>query len=131
LTSLTPCAKHLSMILENVLGRVNPITEVPPDHWYWCFYYDANPKARDKICSKWGGFLADMPFDPLLFGMPPSSLTSIEPVQLYALETVRRALADAGYADRPFDRERTAVILGAGGGAAQLAISYSFRSSLP
>jgi acyl transferase domain-containing protein/NAD(P)H-dependent flavin oxidoreductase YrpB (nitropropane dioxygenase family)/NAD(P)-dependent dehydrogenase (short-subunit alcohol dehydrogenase family)/acyl carrier protein len=126
-----PGANDLRTYWENVLGRVNAITEVPLDHWDWRLYYDPNPKARDKICSKWGGFLADMPFDPLLFGMPPSSLTSIEPVQLYALEAVRRALADAGYADRPFDRERTAVILGAGGGAAQLAISYSFRSYLP
>jgi acyl transferase domain-containing protein/NAD(P)H-dependent flavin oxidoreductase YrpB (nitropropane dioxygenase family)/NAD(P)-dependent dehydrogenase (short-subunit alcohol dehydrogenase family) len=126
-----PGANDLRSYWENVLGRVNAITEVPLDHWDWRLYYDPNPKAPDKICSKWGGFLADMPFDPLLFGMPPNSLTSIEPVQLYALEAVRRALADAGYADRPFDRERTAVILGAGGGAAQLAISYSFRSYLP
>src|SRR5579884_3340605 len=126
-----PGANDLRSYWENVLGRVNAITEVPLDHWDWRLYYDPNTKARDKICSKWGGFLADMPFDPLLFGMPPNSLTSIEPVQLYALEAVRRALADAGYADRPFDRERTAVILGAGGGAAQLAIAYSFRSYLP
>ncbi|MHB1422621.1 MAG: SDR family NAD(P)-dependent oxidoreductase [Gemmataceae bacterium] len=126
-----PGANDVRTYWENVLGRVNAITEVPSDHWDWRLYYDPNSKARDKICSKWGGFLADLPFDPLLFGMPPNSLNSIEPVQLYALEAVRRALADAGYADRSFDRERTAVILGAGGGAAQLAISYSFRSYLP
>jgi acyl transferase domain-containing protein/NAD(P)-dependent dehydrogenase (short-subunit alcohol dehydrogenase family)/acyl carrier protein len=126
-----PGANDVRTYWENVLGRVNAIAEVPLDHWDWRLYYDADPKARDKICSKWGGFLADMPFDPLLFGMPPNTLSSIEPVQLFALEAVRRALADAGYAERPFDRERTAVILGAGGGAAQLAIAYSFRSYLP
>ena len=126
-----PGADDVRTYWENILHRVNAVTEVPLDHWDWRLYYDDNPKTRDKICSKWGGFLADIPFDPLLFGMPPNSLTSIEPVQLYALEAVRRALEDAGYAERPFDRERTAVILGAGGGAAQLAISYSFRSYLP
>jgi acyl transferase domain-containing protein/NAD(P)H-dependent flavin oxidoreductase YrpB (nitropropane dioxygenase family)/NAD(P)-dependent dehydrogenase (short-subunit alcohol dehydrogenase family)/acyl carrier protein len=126
-----PGAADVQTYWENILGRVNAITEIPLDHWDWRLYYDPDPKARDKICSKWGGFLADIPFDPLLFGMPPNSLTSIEPVQLYALEAVRRALADAGYANRPFPRERTAVILGAGGGAAQLAIAYSFRSYLP
>ena len=41
------------------------------------------------------------------------------------------ALADAGYAERPFPRERTAVVLGMGGGAAQLAMGYAFRSYLP
>ncbi|MGH7169798.1 MAG: beta-ketoacyl synthase N-terminal-like domain-containing protein, partial [Gemmataceae bacterium] len=71
-----PGANDVRTYWENVLGRVNAITEVPLDHWDWRLYYDANPKTRDKICSKWGGFLADMPFDPLLFGMPPNSLTS-------------------------------------------------------
>ena len=41
------------------------------------------------------------------------------------------ALRDAGYADRPFARERTSVILGAGGGGADLAVGYTVRSSLP
>ncbi len=41
------------------------------------------------------------------------------------------ALGDAGYAERPFARERTAVVLGMGGGAAQLAMGYAFRSYLP
>ena len=44
---------------------------------------------------------------------------------------VRTALADAGYAERPFPREQTAVVLGMGGGAAQLAMGYAFRSYLP
>ncbi len=126
-----PGANDVRTYWENVLNRVDAVTEVPLDHWDWRIYYDADPKKRDKICSKWGGFLADMPFDPLRFGMPPNSLSSIEPVQLFALEAVRRALADAGYDQREFDRERTAVVLGAGGGAAQLAIAYSFRSYLP
>src|SRR5262249_61560627 len=73
---------------------------------------------------------ADMPFAPLVYGMPPNSLTSIEPIHLFLLETVRKALVDAGYADRPFNRERTSVILGAGGGAAQLAMAYGFRTYL-
>jgi acyl transferase domain-containing protein/NAD(P)H-dependent flavin oxidoreductase YrpB (nitropropane dioxygenase family)/NAD(P)-dependent dehydrogenase (short-subunit alcohol dehydrogenase family) len=126
-----PGAGDLRSFWENVLAKVDAVTEVPADHWDWRLYYDPDPKARDKISSKWGGFLQNIPFDPLAFGMPPNSLHSIEPVQLYVLEAVRRALADAGYADRPFNRERTAVILGAGGGAAQLAIAYSFRSYLP
>ncbi len=63
--------------------------------------------------------------------MPPTSVPSIEPMQLLTLEAVRAALDDAGYRDRPFPRERTAVVLGAGGGAAQLAMGYAFRSYLP
>src|SRR4051812_49506211 len=63
--------------------------------------------------------------------MPPTSLPSIEPLHLLTLEAVRAALDDAGYSRRPFSRERTAVVLGMGGGAAQLAMGYAFRSYLP
>ena len=115
----------------NSLSGVDAITEVPADRWDWRLYYDPDPKAPDKIYSKWGGFLPDVLFDPLHYGMPPSSIPSIEPAQLLALEVTRAALADAGYAERPFPRERTAVVLGMGGGAAQVAMGYAFRSYLP
>ena len=63
--------------------------------------------------------------------MPPGTLPSIEPFQLLALEVVRRALQNAGLLDKPFPRETTSVILGAGGGGADLTSGYMVRSSLP
>ena len=131
MSAVFPGAADADQFWSNTLRGIDAITEVPPERWDWRLYYDPDPKARDKIVSKWGGFLPDLLFDPLAYGMPPSSLPSIEPAQLLALEVVRRALADAGYADRPFPREQTAVVLGMGGGAAQLAMGYAFRSYLP
>ena len=55
---------------------------------------------------------------------------SIDPAQLVSLETARRALADAGYADREFDREHTSVIFGAEAGG-DLANAAAFRALLP
>ncbi len=126
-----PGANGLAEYWQNILDRVQAVTEIPDTHWDWRLYYDANPRARDKIISKWGGFLQDIPFDPLTFGITPNSLNSIEPLQLYLLEVSRRALADAGYSDRPFPRERTASILGIGGGGSPLAVQYGFRTCLP
>ncbi len=131
MAAIMPGAADVRTFWENTLRGVDSIVEVPPDRWDWRLYYDPDPKAPDKITSKWGGFLPDIPFDPLRYGMPPSSLSSIEPMQLLLLEAVRSALDDAGYRDRPFPRERTSVVLGAGGGAAQLAMGYAFRSYLP
>ncbi len=131
MASVFPGAGDVLRFWSNTLRGVDAITEVPPDRWDWRLYYDPDPKAPDRIISKWGGFVPDVPFDPLRYGMPPSTLPSIEPAQLLALEVVRNALDDAGYADRPFARERTAVVLGMGGGAAQLAMGYAFRSYLP
>jgi acyl transferase domain-containing protein/NAD(P)H-dependent flavin oxidoreductase YrpB (nitropropane dioxygenase family)/NAD(P)-dependent dehydrogenase (short-subunit alcohol dehydrogenase family) len=131
MAAVLPGAANVRRFWSNTLSGFDAITEVPPDRWDWRLYYDSDPRARDKIISKWGGFLPDITFDPLRYGMPPSSLPSIEPAQLLALEVVRNALADAGYAERPFPREQTAVVLGMGGGAAQLAMGYAFRSYLP
>jgi acyl transferase domain-containing protein/NAD(P)H-dependent flavin oxidoreductase YrpB (nitropropane dioxygenase family)/NAD(P)-dependent dehydrogenase (short-subunit alcohol dehydrogenase family) len=116
---------------ENILNKVNVVGEVPPTHWDWRLYYDPDPRTPDKIISKWGGFLDDIPFDPFVYGITPNSLHSVEPLQLYLLEAVRHALADAGYADRPFNRERTCAVLGIGGGGNPLAVAYGFRTCLP
>jgi acyl transferase domain-containing protein/NAD(P)H-dependent flavin oxidoreductase YrpB (nitropropane dioxygenase family) len=131
MSAIVPGAGDVRTFWENTLRGVDAITEVPEDRWDWRLYFDPDPKAPDRITSKWGGFVPDVPFDPLRYGMPPASLPSIEPLHLLTLEAVRAALDDAGYRDRPFPRERTAVVLGAGGGAAQLAMGYAFRSYLP
>jgi acyl transferase domain-containing protein/NAD(P)H-dependent flavin oxidoreductase YrpB (nitropropane dioxygenase family)/NAD(P)-dependent dehydrogenase (short-subunit alcohol dehydrogenase family)/acyl carrier protein len=116
---------------ENVLAKTNGVEEIPPTHWDWRPYYDPDPRARDKIVSKWGGFMGDVPVDPLVFGITPKSIPSIEPLQLLLLEAVRQAFADAGYADRPFERERAAAILGIGGGGMPLSVAYGFRACMP
>lgn len=126
MSAIMPGAGDVRTFWENTLRGFNAITEVPADRWDWRLYYDADPKTPDKIVSKWGGFVPDIPFDPLRYGMPPTSLPSIEPVQLLLLEATRAAIDDAGYTDRPFARERTAVVLGMGGGAVQLAMGYAF-----
>ena len=131
MSCVLPKAPDLQAFWENVLNRVNAITEIPKDRWDGELYYDADPKARDKVYSRWGGFINDVPFDPLEFGMPPNSLPSIDPMHLLALTAVREALADAGYTGRPFDRGRTSVILGASGGVGDLGAAYVLRSGLP
>jgi acyl transferase domain-containing protein/NAD(P)H-dependent flavin oxidoreductase YrpB (nitropropane dioxygenase family)/NAD(P)-dependent dehydrogenase (short-subunit alcohol dehydrogenase family) len=125
-----PKAPNLQTYWQNILDKVDAITEVPPSRWDWRRWFDPDPAAPDKIYSKWGGFIDDWPFDPLRYGIPPSSLPSIEPLQLLTIETVNAALEDAGYHDRPFPRERTSVILGAGGGAGDLGQQYAVRSEL-
>nr|MBA3947194.1 SDR family NAD(P)-dependent oxidoreductase [Herpetosiphonaceae bacterium] len=131
MSCILPQAPDLRAYWENILNKVDAIQEVPADRWDWKRHYDPDRKARDKVYSRWGGFMEDVAFDPTKYGIPPNALRSIEPLQLLVLEAVRSALGDAGYEDRPFPRERTSVILGAGGGAGALAEQYSMRAGLP
>lgn len=131
ISMLLPQAHNTQEFWDNVLNKVSAITEVPRERWDADLYFDPDRKTRDKVYSRVGGFLGDLPFDPVEFGIPPSSLASIEPMQLLALLAVRDVLADAGYAERPFDRSRTSVILGASGGVGDLGAKYLLRSGLP
>jgi acyl transferase domain-containing protein/NAD(P)H-dependent flavin oxidoreductase YrpB (nitropropane dioxygenase family)/NAD(P)-dependent dehydrogenase (short-subunit alcohol dehydrogenase family)/acyl carrier protein len=116
-----PGAEDLPSYWANVLAGVDAVTDVPPDRWDPAVY---------RTPAAYGGFLPDIPFDALSYGIPPAALASIEPVQLLALEVAARALRDAGYAQRAFDREHTSVIFGTEAGA-ELASAYGFRSRYP
>ena len=128
---ILPKAPNLETYWQNILNKVDAITEIPSDRWDWRRYFDADPKAPDKVYSRWGGFLDDISFDPVRYGIPPTSLPFIEPLQLLTLEAVREALDDAGYLDKPFDRQHASVILGVGGGVADLGHRYALRAGLP
>jgi acyl transferase domain-containing protein/NAD(P)H-dependent flavin oxidoreductase YrpB (nitropropane dioxygenase family)/acyl carrier protein len=131
LSCFYPKAGGLWPYWENILAKVNAVAEIPPSHWDWRPYYDPDPRAKDRIVSKWGGFIDDVAFDPLKYGITPKSIPCIEPLQLLLLEAVNQALGDAGYLDRPFERERTCAILGIGGGGMPLSVSYGFRTCMP
>ena len=131
MSCILPKAPDLQHYWDNILAKVDAITEIPKERWDWELYFDADPRAKDKIYSRWGGFLDDQTFDPVEFGMPPNSLKSVDPMQLLALKAARLAIEDAGYGERPFDRSRTSVILGASGGTGDLGAGYLLRSSLP
>ena len=129
--TLLPQALAADAYWNNILRQNCVLREVPKERWDWQLYFDADRTARDKVYSKWGGFLDELPFDPMIYGIPPRSMKSIDPMQLLTLEVSRRALADAGFADGGFDRENTSIILGTSGGLGDLGTQYALRAELP
>ncbi|MBT8132444.1 MAG: nitronate monooxygenase, partial [Gammaproteobacteria bacterium] len=126
-----PQAGNTREYWQNIINRVDGITEVPSDRWDWRLYFDEDRHAKDKIYSKWGGFLADMVFDPLKYGMPPKAIKAVDPLQLMTLEVLSQTMDDAGYGSREYDTERVSIILGASGGAGDVGAQYAVRSELP
>ncbi|MFA4915468.1 MAG: SDR family NAD(P)-dependent oxidoreductase [Syntrophales bacterium] len=131
MAALLPKANTTQDYWENILNKVDAITEIPSHRWDWRLYYDENRQAKDRIYARRGGFMDDLAFDPTRYGIPPKSIESIDPMQLMALEVARRTLVDAGYDSREFDRERTSVIIGASGGVGDVGIQYGLRAELP
>ena len=128
--TILPKAHNKAQYWENILHSVYAISEIPADRWDTSLYFDADRKARDRIYSRWGGFIDDVPFDPMEFGLPPNALKAIDPMQLLALKVAKEALRDAGY-ENDFPRERTGVILGSSGGLGDIGSYYLARSLLP
>jgi acyl transferase domain-containing protein/NAD(P)H-dependent flavin oxidoreductase YrpB (nitropropane dioxygenase family) len=129
MSCMFPQAPDLSTFWANVLSGADSVTEVPAQRWDQSVYY-APDGDGDRTPSRWGGFLPEIPFDPLRYGIPPASLASIEPVQLLALEAAHRALVDAGYGSRDFDRSKTSVVFGAEAGS-DLSNATTLRTVLP
>jgi acyl transferase domain-containing protein/NAD(P)H-dependent flavin oxidoreductase YrpB (nitropropane dioxygenase family)/NAD(P)-dependent dehydrogenase (short-subunit alcohol dehydrogenase family) len=129
---LFPGAEDVAQYWANIVAGTNHVSEVPAGRWEAELYCSAEAMgpAETVTPSRWGGFLGAAPFDPMKYGIPPWSLGAIEPVQLLSLEVAAKALADAGYARRSFDRSRTSVIFGVEG-ASELSSAYVFRALAP
>jgi len=123
-----PDAKNIEEYWRNILNGKDCMTEVPDTRWNKELFYNPDTRDTDYVCSKRGGFIPTIDFDPLEFGMTPQSLASIEPVQLLSLYIAKKALEDAGYSDlSQIDTDYVSVIFGAEG-ATELATQYSLRT---
>ncbi|MFW5691571.1 MAG: beta-ketoacyl synthase N-terminal-like domain-containing protein, partial [Chloroflexota bacterium] len=117
MASVFPDARNLREFWDNIVTAADCITDVPESRWKIDDYYDPDPAAPDKTYSKRGGFLPDIDFDPMEFGLPPNILEVTDVSQMIGLVVARDAMQDAGYADAAAEiRDRTGVVLGVGGG---------------
>jgi acyl transferase domain-containing protein len=112
---VAPKSPDVASFWANVVAGVDAIEEVPATRWDPAIYYRADlgrTPSGEYTPSKWGGFLPLIPFDPLRYGIPPSALTSVEPVQFLALDVARKAMEDARLIPGTFDPSRTGVVFG-------------------
>jgi polyketide-type polyunsaturated fatty acid synthase PfaA len=113
MASIFPQSRNLQEYWKKITCKVDCITDVPPSRWDIDAYYDPDPKAPDKTYCKRGGFIPDIDFNPMEFGLPPNILEVTDISQLLSLVIAKEAMEDAGYGEsRQFNRERTGVILG-------------------
>jgi acyl transferase domain-containing protein/NAD(P)H-dependent flavin oxidoreductase YrpB (nitropropane dioxygenase family) len=126
-----PGAKNKEEFWDIILKQENQIREIPADRWDWKLIFDADPKAEDKIYSRWGGFIDDIIFDPLKYGIPPKSIPNITTAQLLALENVTLALQDANIDLTQIDRQHTSVIFATTDAGGHLSNSLIVRNTLP
>lgn len=132
MSAIFPNADNLQDFWENILNEVDCITDVPPSRWDINDYYDPDPQAPDKSYSKRGGFIPDIDFDPVEFGLPPNLLEVTDVSQLLSLVAVKACLEDGGYGDSAgVSRENVGVILGMVGVGSKLMTPLMARLQYP
>jgi acyl transferase domain-containing protein len=129
MAGIFPGTHDLDLFWQNIIHKVNTIREVSRSRWDANKMFDPELRCRDKIYSKWGGFLDDIAFDPTEYGIVPVSLKYIEAMQLVALKIATMAFKDAGMEGKNLPKKQTAVIFGSGGMHDQC-IDYIFRTML-
>ncbi len=132
MASLFPQARTLREYWENIINKVDCITDIPDSHWNVEDYYDPNPRTtEDKTYCKRGGFIPYVDFNPMEFGLPPNILEVTDVSQLLSLLVAKEAMEDAGYsASREFNRDNVGVILGVAA-SKQLATPLAARLEYP
>jgi acyl transferase domain-containing protein/phosphopantetheinyl transferase/acyl carrier protein len=109
-----PKAPDLKTYWQNILAKVDAISE-PPEDRRMDEFFDPEPGVKYKTYCKRGGYLEKLPrFSPRDHGIMPVAIDGAEPEHFLALQVAHQALVDAGFPDKPFNRERTEVILGRG-----------------
>jgi polyketide-type polyunsaturated fatty acid synthase PfaA len=132
LASILPEAHNKQEYWDNILNKINCIIDVPESRWKIDDYYNPDPSVPDKVYCKRGGFIPDIDFDPMEFGLPPNILEVTDVSQLLGLVVARDALEDAGYSDgSEWDREKTGCILGIVGMSTKTFIPLMSRLQYP
>jgi acyl transferase domain-containing protein len=113
---LFPMARDYREYWQNIIDGADCTSQVPQSRWSTADYYDPDPAVPDKSYSRRGGFIPDVEFSPVEFGIPPNQLEVTSTMQTLSLGVARDLLRDAGATGSQwYDPARTGVVLGVAG----------------
>ncbi|MCD8560243.1 MAG: SDR family NAD(P)-dependent oxidoreductase [Shewanella xiamenensis] len=129
MASIFANSRYLNKFWDLICDKIDAITDVPKSHWSIDDYYDADKSKADKSYCKRGGFIPEVDFNPMEFGLPPNILELTDSSQLLSLVVAKEVLQDANLPD-DYDRDRIGITLGIGGGQ-KLSHSLNARLQYP
>ncbi|MDB6036285.1 MAG: pksR, partial [Verrucomicrobiales bacterium] len=108
-----PKSPDLETFWANLASSKDLISEVPADRWDWREYFGDPRKEPRKMNIKWGAFLTEIDkFDARFFNLPPREAELMDPQHRLMLQTVWKALDDAGHPARSLSGSSTGVFIG-------------------
>ena len=95
MASMFANSRYLNKFWDLISEKIDAITEVPDTHWRPEDYYDSDRTTPDKSYCKRGGFIPEVDFNPMEFGLPPNILELTDTSQLLSLIVAKEVLEDA------------------------------------
>ena len=75
LACLFPGAPDVGTFWRNIVGKVDAITDPPPEAWDPSIYFDPAAEDNDRVYCKKGGYLGALAeFDPIEHGIVPRAV---------------------------------------------------------
>lgn len=116
MAGLFPMARNHREFWQNIVDGTDCTEEVPESRWRLDDYYDPDPSVPDKTYSHRGGFVPDVDFSPMEWGLPPNQLDLTSTMQLLSLGVARDVLRDASAVGSDwYDAATTGCVLGTTG----------------
>jgi acyl transferase domain-containing protein/3-hydroxymyristoyl/3-hydroxydecanoyl-(acyl carrier protein) dehydratase len=112
MSTVLPGALTVSAFWDLLVSGRDPKSNVPADRWDSAVYFDAAAEGPGHVHSHRGGFVTDFVYDWKKHKVPPKQIANANPLQFMLLDAADQALRDAGLHEKPFDRQRAAVIVG-------------------
>lgn len=125
-----PGATSLTAYWSLIIRQECQIRVVPDERWPADCYYSPEDSAT-TVVSRWGTFIEPTVIDLAPYPLTPAQAAVTEPTQILALDLVSQALDAVGSMDfTETQRERTAVVFAASGGAGELGQAYTIQTAL-
>lgn len=101
-----PGSPNLESFWQNLVSGKDLLSPIPAERFQWQDY-------AGVIAANRGGFITDVDkFDPLFFGLSPYEAEMMDPQQRLLIQTVWRAIEQAGYRPSALAGSRTGVFVG-------------------
>ncbi len=108
-----PQSEDINEFWKNIAEQKDLIQEIPKERWDWTKYYRDHGEDEDKTKIKWGGFIKDADkFDAGFFHISPREAELMDPQQRITIETVCKAIEDAGYSPSQLSGSKTGIFIG-------------------
>ncbi|MGD9211030.1 MAG: SDR family NAD(P)-dependent oxidoreductase, partial [Desulfobacteraceae bacterium] len=115
MNGVMPESENLYQFWKHLENKDDLVKNIPPDRWNWKEIFDESGRDKNKTFARRGGFMKEVDkFDAAFFAISPREAELMDPKQRILLESVWKAIEDAGYRPSKLSGTNTGVFIGVG-----------------